>query len=199
MLRVERSQSAPAALPCIPGSNFEPMFKRAKEEIFQKPRIKTSREVRTHQRERTPVERMFYMLGHHLRRKAALRMVLSLPQHEIDKNIYMISEMMLRAVVEEGVVDRMFFAALGRLVQSRKACAIKDLCMDYLEAQLNLDKQYLGLAVFLVRHFKDAVVSRRDGILGIVEDPCLREVVSRLEVHRPVVTLSACDPIYFIR
>lgn len=175
------------------------MFKRAKEEVFQKPRVKTAREIRTHLRERTPVERVLYMLGHHLRRKTALRMVLSLPQHEIDKNIYMISEMMLRAVVDEGVVDGMFFAAFCRLVQSRKAGAIKDLCMDYLKAQLNIDRQYLGLARFLVRHFKDAVVSRRDEILDIVEDPGLREVISHLEVQRPAVALTARDPIYFIR
>lgn len=186
------------ALPCSL-TNFKPMFKRDKEEVFQKPRMKPAREIRTHLRERTAIERVFYVLSHHLKRKTALRMVLGLPQQEMDKNIYMISDMMLRAVLDDGVVDRMFFAAFSRLVQSRNANAIKDLCMDYLKAQLSLDKQYLDLARFFARHFKDAVVSRRDEILDVVEDRGIREMISRLEHHVPAAVLSSSDPIYFIR
>lgn len=182
------------------------MFKKAKarksedrENVFQKPKVKASREIRTHAKERAPIEKIFYTFNLRLKRKTVFRMILDLPQRELDRNLYMISDMMLKTILEDRVVDRLFFAAFSRLVKSRKAYAIKNLCIDYLKAQLNFDKRYLDLAEFLVRHFKDAIVDRREEILGVVEDAGLKKTILSLKYHSPGVTLAVKQPIYFTR
>lgn len=182
------------------------MFKRTKanksedrESVFLKPKVKPSREIKTHLKERTPIERIFYTFNHHLKRKTVFRMILGLPQQELDRNLYMISDMMLKTMLEDRIIDRMFFVVFNRLIQSRKAYAIKDLCIDYLKAQLSSDRQYLDFAEFLIRHFKDAIVGRREEVLSVVEDINLKKVISNLKWRRPCTMVPAENLIYFIR
>lgn len=152
-----------------------------KQTRFQEPKIKRSREIKTHLRQKTEAEKIFLGFKMNLSRKTIYRMILKLKDKDFDNNIYMITDALLSTFLADKSIDKMFYRVFGRIVESRKAYAIKTLCMDYLIAQLQIDQRYISLATFLIRHFKDMFLMKRNELLDVVNDDKLKQTIRNLK------------------
>lgn len=180
------------------------MFKRTKlnnkdESAFSKPILKKSREIKTHTKEKTNFEKIFYNSTLNLKRKTMFRMVLELSKDEIDSNIYLLTDIILKTLIVDDTVDTLFYKALSRIVESKKSSAIRDLCIDYLKAQLSSDQNYLGYAEFIIRNFKDSIIKRREEIFNIVKNDSLKQKIHGLKMPNQRKICDSSDSIYFLR
>ncbi|KAI4292508.1 hypothetical protein PAPHI01_1782 [Pancytospora philotis] len=107
------------------------MFRRAKlaeklarENKFKEPKVRKCKEIVTHAKERNDVERIFALASFPKKRQALYRTVVGLPQTELDQNIYMLADIVLRCLLEDSVIDKLFYTALGRLLRSARGAAI---------------------------------------------------------------------------
>lgn len=173
--------------------------KEEQENVFKQPRIKHSREIKTHLRERTPVERIFYLLKNQSRRETAFRMILALPPAELNRNIFMIADQVLNTLITDKRIEKSFFTVLTRLLKCEKAACLGSLCARYLQAQLSTDPEYLAFLEFLVRHFKSAIVGEKDEIARHIADPGTRNRVLSMAETTKAPTMDCGVPFYFIR
>lgn len=180
------------------------MFKSSKKKTddidlkIQKPKIGHTREIKTHLREKSDLEKIFFGFKHNLKRKTVYKMILSLPQDILDKNIYIITSNLLEGFLQDRNIEKMFYTVLSRIVKSKKAFSIKNLCFDYLIAQLNLDRDYKDFAQFLVRQFKDVFVARRDDILPFLDDCDLKNTIINLKDNCSIVKDVIILPVTYI-
>lgn len=165
---------------------------------FQAPRIGKTTEIRTHLKEKTSIEKIFQGFKIKLKRKTVFRLILNLPQIDLDRNIYMIADNMLQAFLSDNIIDSLFYKAFSRLTKSEKSFCIKDLCFNYLLAQLQMDKKYLNLTHFLIRHFKDVFIERRNEIVKILDDYDLKKVILALKEDEKDRNSAKKLPLIFI-
>lgn len=178
------------------------MFKKKQpkeEPVFKRPKIKESREIKTHTRARTDMEKIYSMFSIPNKRKTVFRMILSLPQTELDKNIYMLAEQLLKTLVSDRNIDKLLYSAFSRLIKSRNSMAIEKLSIGYLKAQMSYDKNYTTFLEFLIRHFKGAVVRSKTEIADFIEDTSFKTRILALEEKRSVEKIKYSDRFYYLR
>ena len=185
---------------------FPVMFKRfkvaqkeAKESKFKEPKIKKTMEMHTHTKEHDIIDKIFFLAHIPQKRKTLYRKMLDLPQSEVEKNIYMLTDILLHGLLEDTLIDKLFYTVLSRLIRSEKAYSIKGICVDYLIAQLSVDKSYRSYAEYLIRNFGEAVSERRDDILEYVLDTELRKRITCLKRPECFRRYSISDSIYYTR
>ena len=178
---------------------FRVAQKEAKEGQFKAPKIRKTMEVCTHTKEHEPIDKIFFLASIPQKRKTFYRKILDLQQSEVDKNIYMIADALLHGLLEDSLVDKLFYAVLGRLACSEKASSIKGICVDYLIAQLSIDKSYKSYAEYLIRNFGETVAERKADLLGCSLDPELRRRIAGLRDPESVRRYRSSDLIYYTR
>jgi len=169
------------------------------ETSFEKPVVKQSREIKTHLREKTNIEKIFCAASLHSNRRSMFRMIIGLPQKELENNIYLLADIMLKTIIEDSTIDRMFYKAFAKIIEAEKAYSIQNLCVDYLKAQLSFDGKYLSLAEVLIRHFKGTIIERRAELLEIIENSALKQKIIGLKSNKARQIFDSADSIYFIR
>lgn len=181
------------------------MFNKRKskeEEIdnkFKEPKIKHSREIKTHLRERTEVEKIFYLINNPIKRKTVFRMILALPQSEVNKNLYMIADMVLNTLIQDKNIDNTFYSVLSRLFKSENSQCLNSMCSKYLKAQLSFDPNYYTFLEYLIRHFKSTIANDKESIANYIEDKKLKERVLSVENNTKIVSLDYKNSFYYLR
>lgn len=187
-------------------SDSHSMFKRfrtAKEEAkrskFKEPKVRKCKEVHTHTKEHTQIDKIFLLASLPKKRKTMYRMVMELPPPELDRNIYILANVLLNALLEDSAIDKLFYSALGRLLRSPKAHAIKGICIDYLIAQLSIDRKYLSYAEYLIRNHSNVIADRKNEVAQHTLDEGLKRRVLSLREPKGTKLFDAADCIYFTR
>jgi len=179
------------------------MFKRVKQtkndEVFKQPSVKHSMEIKTHLREKTDIEKIYHMFSIPSKRKSVFRMILSLPQPELDRNLYMLTEQLLKTLVMDINIDRLLYSALSRLFKSKNSTAVEGLCVGYLKAQMSYDKYYYTFIEFIIRHFKTAIVRSKQEIAQFVVDAGLKKRILALEEKARFDKVKYEEPFYYVR
>ncbi|ELA40851.1 uncharacterized protein VICG_02111 [Vittaforma corneae ATCC 50505] len=178
------------------------MFKRAKqvdENVFKQPRLKATHEVKTHLRERTETEKIYHLFSAPNKRKTVFRMILSLKQSELEKNVYMLAENLLGTLIADKSIDRLFYMAFSRLLKTGSTSSMKKLCADHLKAQMCSDRSYSTFLEFLMRHFKSAIADNKNEIAEFVDDKSLKSKVLSLKEKTPSTRVSFNEAFYYTR
>lgn len=178
------------------------MFKRTKqanEDVFKEPRLRATREIKTHLREKTDVEKIFHLFSIPNKRRTAFRMILNLKQSELEKNAYMLAENLLRTLITDKCIDKLLYMALSRISRSKNTQSMRKLCIDHLKAQMSCDRSYSTFLAFLIRYFKSAVANNKVEIAEFVCDESLKSKVLSLHEKMPSTRISFNDAFYYIR
>lgn len=170
-----------------------------KEEPFKQPRIKHSREIKTHLRERTVVEKIFYLFTNPSKRKTVFRMILAMPQADLNRNIFMISDQVLNTLIQDKNIEKNFYSVITRILKCENSSCLNALCVKYLKAQLSFDPKYLTFFEYLIRHFKSAIISQKQQIANSIEDKIVRDRLLALDDSIKVVPKAINVPFYFLR
>lgn len=166
---------------------------------FKQPKIQATKEIKTHLRERTTTEKLLYLFTLPNKQKTTYRMILTMPQNELEKSIYIITEKLLNTLITDKKIDKTFYSALSRIFKISKADALKKLCVDYLRAQMSYDKQYTTFLEFLLRHFKDAIVEHKEEIASFLEDKELKIRILALKRAESIPSINYNEPYYLLR
>lgn len=184
-------------------TKFSPMFKKTKrperEEAFKKPKLRETREIKTHLKERTPIERIFYLFPIQNKRKAVFRMILGLEQSELDKNVYMLAESLLQTLLIDEGIEKLFYAAFGRIIRSTHSQALNELCYSYVKAQMSYDRGYTTFLEFLIRHFRTALAGHEAELGELVIDEALKHKLLSLRPKDAFQKLSCNELFYYTR
>lgn len=181
------------------------MFKKQKskneitEEQFKQPKIKHSREIKTHLKERTAMEKIFYLFNNPAKRKTVFRMILSLPQQELNRNLYMIADLVLNTLIQDKNIDKNFYIVLSKLLKSENSECLNILCSKYLKAQLSFDPTYYTFLEYLIRHFKSIILSEKETIAHHIENKKMKERVLNIEESSKIISQDYQTMFYFLR
>lgn len=172
---------------------------------FKEPQIKASREIKTHLKERTEIEKIFYVLTTQ-KRRTAFRQILDLPTSEIQKNVYMLLETLLKTLISDRSIDKLFYACISKILKAYTSnhiinaeSSINKLIIHHLMAQLVCDCEYLDFLEFLVRHFKDMLVDSKDEIAVALKDENMKKRILSLKNESRCTKINATEQFYFTR
>lgn len=191
---------------------FKKLTKKSKKEEkperivkFKEPQIKASREIKTHIKERTEIEKIFYVLTTQ-KRRTAFRQIIELPTSEVQKNVYMLLEALLKTLIADRSIDKLFYTCFAKIIRIhtsnhdiRNESNIKKLIVDYLIAQLVCDCEYLDFLEFLMRHFKDIVIDSKNKITDILKDEKMKKRISSLKTEPNHPRIKSTEAFYFTR
>lgn len=170
-----------------------------KEEPFKQPKIKHSREIKTHLKERTIVEKIFYLFTNPSKRRTVFKMILAMPVGDLNRNIYMISDQVLNTLIQDKNIEKNLYSVLTRIFKCEKAACLNSLCTKYLKAQLSFDPKYLTFLEFLIRHFKNAIIEEKQQIALYIEDASVKKRLLSIEESKKIAPQNAADTFYYLR
>lgn len=160
--------------------------KKAKE----KPKIKKIQEIKSHIKERSETEKIFYCLDVSHRRKTGYRKILALDEVELERNIFLILEKVLEVVVTFDIVDSLFYSVLKRMVYLKNSTSIHTLLVDYFLSSILCGVNYEKFGCFLLKHLPQLLSSNKDRILPVIPDGELKESISKLKPGSKFLTVK---------
>ncbi|KAI5149226.1 hypothetical protein ENBRE01_0776 [Enteropsectra breve] len=172
--------------------------KEEKENTFKSPKIKKINIAVGHEKENSTMEKVFALASIPMKRATLFRFILQISNEEIEKNIYMIAEVVLNTLLEDINIHKNFYAILRRLIASPSSGCLEELFAKYLIAQLRIDKNYLSFAEWLFRNASNTFRRRKQEIEGALP-PSLADAVRNLKCKRKEKTFAFGTTLYITR
>ncbi len=178
-------------------------FKKAKadEKIhsFVRPDIKNVFVQKTHISELSEINKIIALSRVPHKSKTLLRTVLKLDKLVLDKNVFIIANIVLNLLLESERPCKLFYLVLDRLCSSKNSCSIKKICADYLLAQLLSSRTYTTFLEYILRHFSESIQGREIDIIKCIDNPTLKSRVQNLMKKNSKTTYHFKDQIYYLR
>jgi len=171
--------------------------------LFKPPKIKPHREIKSHQREKDDIERVFSLSTIPSKRKTMYRVILALPEHILAQNAYLVAEAVLPCLLEGKRPDHLFYAVLDKLV---RVPGTHQLLVNYMLAvncmKVGTSRTSDGedeYSRFLISKIPAVVAANKSDILPSVSSEKTRSRIQALkEQGRRVLKLASVDRIRFI-
>lgn len=185
---------------------FAAMFKSAKaairakkESTFKQPIIKKCKGVSTHLKEHSAMEKIRCLSHLPKKRKLLYRTVLGMPSDELDKNVFMIADLLFSSFLRDNSIDKLYYCALDRLFKSQNGLAIHELAVEYLIAQLGIDGMYKTFAEYLLKKCESAIFKKRTIIAELLDDPGFAKHKLGGKNNIKNMAQSSSEPFYYTR
>ncbi|KAI5173336.1 hypothetical protein PAEPH01_1902 [Pancytospora epiphaga] len=171
----------------------------AKEAKFKEPTVKRCKKKDTHTGEHSDITRITLLSRIPARRKTFYRSIVELTEKSLDQNIYIICGLLFQTMLDDRNIEKLFYTALGRILRSSSSESVNSLCVDYLIAQLAMDRAYTTLLEYFLRHCSGALVPRKTALMELVDDPRLQRSLQKLTPPEVRCKLLHTDSIYYVR
>lgn len=173
-------------------------IKQGREKEAVKPKIRKIQEISTHRREHSEIEKILYCLCASGRKQTGYRKIIDGEEGELEKNIFLVSERLMEVSVSFGVMDKLFYSALRKMLSLRNSAAIHKLISDYFLGCILCGAEYSELGLFLAKHAPGVFTHNRDGILSNIGSGELHKKILELK-YRPYRSVKFQQKVLLLR
>ncbi|ADM11938.1 uncharacterized protein Eint_080010 [Encephalitozoon intestinalis ATCC 50506] len=156
----------------------------------EKPKIRKTQEIKSHLKERSEIEKIFWCLDVSSKRKIGYRKIIGLDESELERNVLLVLEKVLEIVVTFDPVDDLFYSVLKRLIHLKNSASTHSTLIDYFLASILCGVNYEKFGCFLFRYLPQLLLDNRDRILSKIPDSELKKKISALKPKSKFSTIE---------
>lgn len=180
-------------------------FKIAKAEnkakTFFAPQIKKTQVFNSYKQELFGVQKILMLSRFPQKRNTLYRLIIDMSMIDIDKNIYILADVLLSCLLKDEKIDKSFYTTFNKIIKSKKKNCIKDICYNYLITQLLICKEYTDFLEYIMKNFVQVIYSKEEAIIKVIDKVSVIERIKNLKnKHKTKYKIYEYnEPIYYLR